>query len=446
VTSVGPLPPGRAEVAGAPKREAPGENHGADGGFGDVLDAGKSAPPSRKKQPQGESADAAAAAAIAGMQAPGQAPARLWGRAEGSADENLPEAGNGGELRPPDPMRRQKSASRSAVPDPRQPAAVEQRGRPAGSPAAEAPRLAQPAWGNASALPPELASLLAGGKAMATFAEGDEPSSPDAEAAPNGSSLSRLNAAVASLELGGLDARHRAASERHARDGGAGSAAGVGEREDAPRFGFGDAEETPEPAGEPRDAVAARFPAASVPANPAGLAVAVSATPGAIAETLAANLPEAARPAGPLPAELSRPADPTRVLTLELKPDTLGPVTARLRLEETRLAVEITVATAEARDRLGPDGGEIARALEALGLSVDRVTVSLNETSPSRDDAAGRGPAGEDRFAASGDRAGRGEGGGGGPRHGDGAGRTGGGLGPGADRPGSGAPPGEVYI
>ncbi|HEV7253108.1 MAG TPA: flagellar hook-length control protein FliK [Mesorhizobium sp.] len=462
------LLPRRADAAGAAKGGASREGRLAENGFGDVLDNGGSAKagtveertrpdrpvvrraaPSEEKLRDGEIIDAAAVAALAALPtqrppAPEQAAADEPAHAETPKGQDVP----AGRERPNaigcDDAVGPRGLSRDTRTE------LEMAGRPAAPltvdarvGAAEPPQPSQPASAGGSNLPPELAALLSASESRAIVTEADEPSSSEDRPATSGSSLSRLNAAVAFLDLGGLDARQGAGSERHARGGAAGPAAR--EQKDAPRFGAMGAEETPKPAGEPREAFAARAPAAAaaLPANPGGLALPVAATPLAVAETLAANLPAAAAarsPSGPLPAHLPRSGDPARVLTLELKPDTLGSVTARLRLEETRLAVEITVTTAEARDRLGADGGEIAQALEALGLSVDRVTVSLDETRSSRDNGEGRA-AGEGRFAAPEGQAGRGEDGGGGrPRGEHGAGPTAIGPSPGPDLPGG------VYI
>lgn len=71
----------------------------------------------------------------------------------------------------------------------------------------------------------------------------------------------------------------------------------------------------------------------------------------------------------------ARGTEPVHTLKIQLHPAELGMVTARLKVSDGQLSIELQVETAEARQRLNADGEAMTRALRALGYEVDRITV-----------------------------------------------------------------------
>lgn len=78
---------------------------------------------------------------------------------------------------------------------------------------------------------------------------------------------------------------------------------------------------------------------------------------------------------------------PARILKIQLTPESLGVVTANLRLVGEQLTVEMAVESREAYQRLTAESDSIAKAMRGLGFSVDQVTITLPPIAPS---AAGR--------------------------------------------------------
>jgi hypothetical protein len=83
-------------------------------------------------------------------------------------------------------------------------------------------------------------------------------------------------------------------------------------------------------------------------------------------------------------ATAARPAD----LRIQLTPAHLGTITARMQLEANRLVVEIQVETAEALERLGAERETIERALRAIGLEVEQITLQ-QATGAARENQSG---------------------------------------------------------
>ncbi|BCH23143.1 flagellar hook-length control protein FliK [Mesorhizobium sp. L-8-3] len=132
-------------------------------------------------------------------------------------------------------------------------------------------------------------------------------------------------------------------------------------------------------ASQPREAGDKRAEAKTAIADPKPAApvlqpTAVSA--GApIVEALAANPPShAAAGAAHLP---TQPASTGALqsLKIQLHPAELGMVTARLRISDGQLSVEVEVETSEAYNRLSGANEAIARALRSHGISVDQVVI-----------------------------------------------------------------------
>jgi hypothetical protein len=76
-----------------------------------------------------------------------------------------------------------------------------------------------------------------------------------------------------------------------------------------------------------------------------------------------------------VPAQAHVQGSPVRTLTIQLHPAELGMVTAKLRYSGEQLSIELQSDKAEACQRLAADGEAILKAVRALGIEVDRVTV-----------------------------------------------------------------------
>ncbi len=124
-----------------------------------------------------------------------------------------------------------------------------------------------------------------------------------------------------------------------------------------------------------------------------GSALHPSISPKAFGPFLVANIsPSAPSPLVSLtPAEKILPANDLRVLEVRLHPVELGVVTAKLRITEQQLSVEITADSSEGKDSLAAQESAIRASLEALGFQVDRLTIqhlpgsgSLDQNASSR--------------------------------------------------------------
>lgn len=96
-------------------------------------------------------------------------------------------------------------------------------------------------------------------------------------------------------------------------------------------------------------------------------------------------------------AAAQKPAAPTAVhtLTIQLQPETLGTVTARLQLSGDNLRVELQADNASAHHRLKTDSETILKSLRALGYDVDRVTIQAPP--PAQHAASGHNAASQGR-------------------------------------------------
>lgn len=106
----------------------------------------------------------------------------------------------------------------------------------------------------------------------------------------------------------------------------------------------------------------------------------------------------------------SNPA-PVRDLRIQLNPERLGEVNARLRLVGDQLSVEIKVDNAEAHRVLSSDRDAIISSLRALGLRVDEVVIQQQPASQAQSGTAQNGSGGSAWQASSGSGRGDGEGG-----------------------------------
>ena len=73
--------------------------------------------------------------------------------------------------------------------------------------------------------------------------------------------------------------------------------------------------------------------------------------------------------------EHNLPANRLQVLEVRLHPVELGTVTARLRITEQQLSVEINAESTEGKDSLSARESAIRASLEALGFRIDRLTI-----------------------------------------------------------------------
>lgn len=71
----------------------------------------------------------------------------------------------------------------------------------------------------------------------------------------------------------------------------------------------------------------------------------------------------------------SASSGPMQSLKIQLHPAELGMVTARLRVTDGQLSIEVEVETSEAYNRLSGENEAIARALRSHGISVDQVVI-----------------------------------------------------------------------
>ncbi len=104
----------------------------------------------------------------------------------------------------------------------------------------------------------------------------------------------------------------------------------------------------------------------------------MSATSAALADAITTNTDwrEIARHLSSLPTDQRAAAGiPVQALDIQLQPAELGMVQARLTRSGDHLAVELRVGTDEAHRRLSSDKDAIVKAMQGLGLEVDRVVI-----------------------------------------------------------------------
>jgi flagellar hook-length control protein FliK len=73
-----------------------------------------------------------------------------------------------------------------------------------------------------------------------------------------------------------------------------------------------------------------------------------------------------------------------KVLTIELSPESLGTVTAKLRISGSKVSVELNVQTHEARSALEASRSRLTEAMQSGGCNVDScdIKISLSQASP----------------------------------------------------------------
>lgn len=99
-----------------------------------------------------------------------------------------------------------------------------------------------------------------------------------------------------------------------------------------------------------------------------------------IVETLVAKLPLAATASVTHIPTQSASSGTLQSLKIQLHPAELGMVTARLRVTDGQLSIEVEVETSEAHNRLSGETEAIARALRSHGISVDQVVIQAPQT------------------------------------------------------------------
>lgn len=127
-----------------------------------------------------------------------------------------------------------------------------------------------------------------------------------------------------------------------------------------------------------------------------GSALHPSISPKSFGPFLAANVSPSV-PSSPMSAastEKASPANDLRVLEVRLHPVELGLVTAKLRINEQQLSVEITADSAEGKDSLAAQESAIRSSLEALGFRIDRLTIQHLAGSNSPNQNTGNSEAG----------------------------------------------------
>lgn len=253
---------------------------------------------------------------------------------------------------------------------------------------------------------------------------------PEADAKPgSGAPNRRLQAAAASLGLFGESRQAQAQPDRPAPARDAAKAK-------PDRAGVSAAAEKAEDRGPASPVPEAKPASPLVSPLGGGSALHPSISPKAFGPFLVANIsPSAPSPLLSLtPAEKILPANDLRVLEVRLHPVELGVVTAKLRITEQQLSVEITADSSEGKDSLAAQESAIRASLEALGFQVDRLTIqhlpgsgSLDQNTSSRSSGP---PQGGPAFGGAGGTD-AGNAGGNGQRSGggDGKDRTGGGNG-----------------
>ncbi|MBB4953951.1 flagellar hook-length control protein FliK [Agrobacterium vitis] len=75
-------------------------------------------------------------------------------------------------------------------------------------------------------------------------------------------------------------------------------------------------------------------------------------------------------------------------LTIKMTPESLGTVTANLKLVDGQLSVSLVVENGSAYRKLHEDQGELLKSLKAQGLSVDQIQISIASPDKSTNDAS----------------------------------------------------------
>lgn len=131
-------------------------------------------------------------------------------------------------------------------------------------------------------------------------------------------------------------------------------------------------------AAKPREAGDKRAEAKPATADPKPTAPALQppavSTGAPIVEALAAAPPSTAAATAHLATQPGATA-PVQSLKIQLHSAELGMVTARLRISDGQLSIEVEVETQEAYNRLSGENEAIARALRSHGISVDQVVI-----------------------------------------------------------------------
>jgi chemotaxis protein MotD len=84
-------------------------------------------------------------------------------------------------------------------------------------------------------------------------------------------------------------------------------------------------------------------------------------------------------------------AAPVQTLNIQLHPAELGMVTAKLRMTDGQLSIEVEVETPDAYAKLSGESDAIARALRSHGISVDQVVI---QAPPAQSGSSARDSAG----------------------------------------------------
>ena len=93
---------------------------------------------------------------------------------------------------------------------------------------------------------------------------------------------------------------------------------------------------------------------------------------------------KAASSANALPTE-ARTATPVNTLKIQMTPESLGNVTATLRLHGDQLTVHLQVESGEAFKQMSQDKDGLIQSLKSQGYSVDQVSVQLAPAAQSSD-------------------------------------------------------------
>jgi flagellar hook-length control protein FliK len=92
---------------------------------------------------------------------------------------------------------------------------------------------------------------------------------------------------------------------------------------------------------------------------------------------------------------------PTKILTIELEPASLGAVTVKMRITRSNVDLQISVESQDALRTLGDSGDKLVEAMKSAGCSVSSYTIQATAT-PATADAAQYSPTwGNQNFASS---------------------------------------------
>ncbi len=197
------------------------------------------------------------------------------------------------------------------------------------------------------------------------------------------------------------------------------AAAGRNDRADPPSSRIEDGTDgQPEQRFETR-ATASAAPVPGAQAGQQAAASAQSTTLASAVDGLARLLPRQAQQVQAVPGQPLVPAMPgAHSLKIQLRPESLGLVTATLRMQGDKLNVEMTTEKAEAYDRLKGETQALTKSLREMGLQVDQIVVQPPQaaaTSAARADTGGAfsnlpGQRDQQQFASGSDASGQGGG------------------------------------